>query len=59
MLVPEVYNPGGPTLMIDDFCVDDLAMWHSIGSKLLQEIKKDQKRREWCKFLLPVGRMAN
>ena len=40
---PEVYNPGGLTLMIDDFCVADEAEWHSIGSKLVREIKKIAK----------------
>ena len=31
--------------MIDDFCVADEAEWHSIGSKLVQEIKTIAKLR--------------
>jgi hypothetical protein len=27
VLAPEVYNPGGLNLMIDDFCVADASLW--------------------------------
>ena len=50
MAAPEVYNPGGLTLMIDDFCVADQVEWHSIGSKLVQEIKAIAKTSESCRF---------
>lgn len=36
---PEVYNPGGLTLIIDDFCVEGIADWASTGHKLVQTIK--------------------
>lgn len=37
---PEVYNPGGMTLMIDDFCVEDESMWEAIGTPLVESIKE-------------------
>lgn len=55
MPAPEVYNPGGLTLMIDDFCVDDEAKWHSIGSKLIQEIKTRTKTKEVAQILVACG----
>ncbi|MFN9000624.1 MAG: hypothetical protein ACK5VW_00980 [Holosporales bacterium] len=36
---PEVYNPGGLTLMIDDFCVSCETLWQSVGAKLIEETK--------------------
>ena len=55
MPAPEVYNPGGLTLMIDDFCVDDEAKWHSIGSKLIQEIKIRSKTKRVAQILVACG----
>lgn len=43
---PEVYNPGGLTLVIDDFCVDN-HQWNAIGdppSSLRSSDKLSQKR---------------
>jgi GNAT superfamily N-acetyltransferase len=55
ILAPEVYNLGGLTLMIDDFCVADEAEWHSIGSKLVQEIKTIAKTKEATQILVVCG----
>ena len=35
---PEVYDPGGLTLMIDDFCVHSENLWESVGFHLINEI---------------------
>ena len=35
---PEVYKPGGPTLMIDDFCVLN-DNWDNVGNALLNKIR--------------------
>jgi GNAT superfamily N-acetyltransferase len=40
---PEVYDPGGLTLMVDDFCIETPALWEEVGSKLLIAAK------EWAK----------
>jgi GNAT superfamily N-acetyltransferase len=37
---PEVYDPGGMTLMIDDFCVEDESMWQDVGAPLIESIKE-------------------
>jgi predicted acetyltransferase len=55
MPAPEVYNPGGLTLMIDDFCVADESAWHSIGSKLVQEIKEIAKKKGAAQVLVVCG----
>jgi hypothetical protein len=55
MPAPEVYNPGGLTLMIGDFCVADETEWHSIGSKLVQEIKTIAKFRGAAQVLVVCG----
>jgi GNAT superfamily N-acetyltransferase len=55
MPAPEVYNPGGLTLMIDDFCVADESEWHSIGSKLVQKIKAIAKLRGAAQVLIVCG----
>ena len=55
MPAPEVYNPGGQTLMIDDFCVADESEWHSIGSKLVQEIKAIAKKKGAAQVLVVCG----
>ena len=39
MPAPEVYNPGGLTVMIDDFCVTSENLWQSVGAKLIEETK--------------------
>lgn len=40
---PEVYNPGGLTLMIDDFCVHSEDLWKSVGTSLIEAIKANAK----------------
>ncbi len=49
------YNPGGLTLMIDDFCVTDESEWHSIGSQLVQKIKAIAKLRGAAQVLIVCG----
>jgi hypothetical protein len=37
---PSVYNPGGLTLTIDDFCVAESSLWQTVGKNLLHEIRE-------------------
>ncbi|MBL9029590.1 MAG: hypothetical protein JNK42_03855 [Caedimonas sp.] len=39
MPTPEVYNPGGLTLMMDDFYLAAPSMWKSTGRQLIFELK--------------------
>jgi predicted acetyltransferase/predicted N-acetyltransferase YhbS len=55
MPAPEVYTPGGLTLMIDDFCVDNEAEWYGIGCKLVQEIKTISKTKGAAQILVVCG----
>lgn len=52
---PDVYNPGGLTLMIDDFCVAEPCLWQSIGSVLLTEIKEQSKHKNVKQILIVCG----
>jgi GNAT superfamily N-acetyltransferase len=36
---PPVYEPGGPTCLIDDFAVADPALWASVGVGLLHAVR--------------------
>ena len=36
---PDVYDPGGLTLMIDDFCIDKDQSWDVVGKSLIDKIK--------------------
>ncbi|MES2215575.1 MAG: GNAT family N-acetyltransferase [Pseudomonadota bacterium] len=55
MPAPEVYNPGGPTLMIDDFCVETPELWQSVGTKLIEEIKILAKAKGATQILVVSG----
>ncbi|HEY4387551.1 MAG TPA: hypothetical protein VGN34_24100, partial [Ktedonobacteraceae bacterium] len=35
---PPVYNPGGPTCRVDDFCVVAESLWENVGQELLNEV---------------------
>ena len=51
---PEVYD-AGPTLMIDDFCVESPDLWLTIGSKLLNEIISQAKQKNATQVLAVCG----
>jgi len=51
---PEVYNPGGLTLLIDDFCIEE-AGWYGVGCKLIQEIKTISKTKGAAQILVVCG----
>ena len=55
MSAPEVYNPGGLTVMIDDFCVENEADWDWIGLNLVQELKGISKTKGACQILVVCG----
>lgn len=52
---PEVYNPGGLTLMIDDFCVKSENLWQSVGARLIEAIKIPAKAKEATQILVICG----
>jgi len=40
MPVPPVYDPGGPTCMVDDFTVTEPALWPTLGQALLDALRE-------------------
>lgn len=52
---PEVYDPGGLTVMIDDFCVISPSKWELVGSRLFDEIKHKAKTKGALQVLSVCG----
>lgn len=52
---PEVYDPLGLTLMIDDFCIETENDWHLVGTKLVEEIKNKTKAKNISQILIVCG----
>ena len=44
---PPVYNPGGPTAMVDDFCIGEGGDWDTTGRALLRELRVIAGERSW------------
>ncbi len=55
MPAPEVYNPGGLTVMIDDFCVQSENLWQSVEARLIEETKAAAKSRGATQILVVCG----
>ena len=51
---PEVYAPGGQTLMIDDFCVNNRD-WHHVGVALLNQIKAQARQKNVAQIVVVCG----
>lgn len=52
---PEVYDPGGLTIMIDDFCVKSENLWEIAGLKLIENMKIASKARGANQVLVVCG----
>lgn len=52
---PEVYDPKGLTLMIDDFCVKSENLWEYVGEKLIKEIKDHAKMKGATQIVVVCG----
>lgn len=52
---PDVYNPGGLTLMIDDFCVKEENLWPSVGKQLIETIKQQALKKGVAQILVVCG----
>ncbi len=50
---PPVYNPGGPTALVDDFCVAE-DRWMDVGGNLLTRAKEELRSRG-CVQIVVVG----
>jgi hypothetical protein len=59
MPAPEVYNPGGPTLRVDDFCVQSENLWETVGTQLIEAIKKTAKDKGTVQIIIVCGAHDN
>jgi hypothetical protein len=59
MPAPEVYNPGGLTLMIDDFCVQSENLWQSVGHALIATVKAAAKAKGATQIVVVCGAHDN
>ncbi len=54
---PPVYNPGGPTCRIDDFCVASGNLWESTGVDLLTEVCRKAKEYGAAQSVVVCGHL--
>jgi predicted acetyltransferase len=52
---PEVYNPSGLTLMVDDFCVNCESLWRSVGAELIKSVRTSAKAKGASQILVVCG----
>lgn len=52
---PEVYNPRGLTLLIDDYCIEPNSTWQQVGYCLLKEIGKIAKEKGAVQYCIVSG----
>ncbi|MFC5343844.1 GNAT family N-acetyltransferase [Brevundimonas staleyi] len=44
---PPIFNPGGPTVTIDDFCVSRDEEWAHAGRALIEKLRQIAERKGW------------
>lgn len=49
---PPVFDPGGPTFTIDDYCVLRPELWQSVGDKLLDEALSLGREENWSQIVV-------
>lgn len=54
---PPVYDPGGPTCRVDDFCVASGDLWESIGRELLSEVLDLARARGAAQSVVVCGHL--
>lgn len=52
---PPVYNPGGPTGLVDDFAVAYVALWATTGRELLDAVKRHLTERGVAQVVVICG----
>lgn len=52
---PSVYNPGGLTCMVDDFCINNETSWQSTGALLLDALKIQAKKLHAIQIVIVSG----
>lgn len=52
---PPVYDPGGPTCMVDDFVVADAACWPTAGLELLRAVRAAARLQGAAQVVVVAG----
>jgi len=52
---PPVVSPGGPTALIDDFCVAEPALYPTVGAALLAEARARLEARAFAQIVVVCG----
>lgn len=50
-----IYDPGGITILINDFCIDEEEEWQHVGKKLLEAITDSSKNQGVASLLITSG----
>jgi hypothetical protein len=50
-----VYDPGGPTAVIDDFCVARPEQWMTVGAELLACARAFGRKAGWSQIVVVCG----
>lgn len=53
---PPVYEPGGTTILVDDFCVADASLWPSVGRALLDRLETIGREAGWRQYVVVSGK---
>ncbi|GER90239.1 hypothetical protein KDW_44010 [Dictyobacter vulcani] len=54
---PPVYNPGGPTCRVDDYCTASANLWETVGQELLDEVIRLAKARGAAQNVVVCGHL--
>ena len=52
---PPVYEPGGSTCTVDDFCVREEALWPTLGAALLAQVRAQARARGAVQVVVVCG----
>ena len=55
VLTPPVYDPGGSTVLIDDFCVAEPSLWSTAGRRLLEHARQVGREADWRQVVVVCG----
>lgn len=49
---PPVFDPGGPTITVDDFCMANEADWPAVGGALIDHLRAIGRQRGWYQLVV-------
>lgn len=54
---PPVYDPGGPTCVVDDFTVAESEQWPTVGVELLREVRRTARQKGAAQIVVVCGHL--